>query len=80
MVLTIAKGRRLIAATTILLGLVCLITWARLTSFDWPENWHISSSGHKAWIFRGPYAEDKVVVIAKIHDDDVNWVTDELWE
>ena len=34
----------------------------------------------KAWIYSGPEAEDKVVVMAKIQSDDVDWVFDHLPE
>ena len=34
----------------------------------------------KAWIYSGPEAEDKAVVMAKIQSDDVNWVFEHLPE
>jgi hypothetical protein len=34
----------------------------------------------KAWIYSAPEAEDKAVVLAKVHSEDVNWVFDHLQE
>ncbi|EXJ71512.1 uncharacterized protein A1O5_05320 [Cladophialophora psammophila CBS 110553] len=34
----------------------------------------------KAWIYSGPEAEDKAVILAKVRSEDVNWVFDYLQE
>lgn len=34
----------------------------------------------KAWIYSGPEAEDKAVIMAKIQGDDVSWVFEHLPE
>ncbi|OAL33959.1 hypothetical protein AYO20_06794 [Fonsecaea nubica] len=35
-------------------------------------------NGSKAWIYSGPEAEDKAVILAKTHGEDVSWVFDNL--
>jgi hypothetical protein len=37
-------------------------------------------SPQKDYVYRGPESEDKVVVLAKIHSDDISWVMNELPE
>lgn len=34
----------------------------------------------KAWIYSGPEAEDKAVIMAKVQNDDVDWVFNHLPE
>ena len=38
------------------------------------------SNDSKAWIYSVPVAEDKAVILAKIHGEDVSWVFDHLPE
>ncbi len=37
-------------------------------------------NGSKAWIYSDPKAEDKAVILAKIHAEDVSWVFEHLRE
>jgi hypothetical protein len=37
-------------------------------------------SFQKDYIYRGPESEDKVVVLAKTHSEDISWVMNELPE
>ncbi|KAL8243957.1 hypothetical protein R6Q59_010215 [Mikania micrantha] len=37
-----------------------------------------SSTGHTGYIYRGPKAEDKAVIMAKVKTDNVDWVADQL--
>lgn len=45
-----------------------------------PGLWVLSSSGRRAWIYKGPDAQDKAVIVAKIKTDDVSWIFDQLQE
>ncbi|KAK4937653.1 hypothetical protein LTR10_021799 [Elasticomyces elasticus] len=37
-----------------------------------------SPTEQQSWIFRGPDAQDKAVIVPKIHGEDVSWVSDQL--
>ena len=52
--------------------------YSQLKAFGRNNSWLPSSQ--RSWIFKGPDAEDKAVILAKIHDEDVSWVMNELQE
>lgn len=40
----------------------------------------LSSSDQKSWIYKGPEAQDKAVILAKLKTEDVSWMSTELPE
>lgn len=56
---------------------VCLVWLFRSAVFDlWPPAIDYGSQ----YILKGPQAEDKVIVMAKMEAEDVSWVAEELPE
>ena len=50
-------------------------TYTRTTNYPLDDH-----SLQKDYIYRGPESEDKVVVLAKTHSEDISWVMNELPE
>ncbi len=44
------------------------------------KSWETNLGHESSYTFKGPQAEDKVVVIAKMASENVDWVTEELQE
>ncbi|OAP63616.1 hypothetical protein AYL99_02843 [Fonsecaea erecta] len=64
------------SAAAVFLLSVTFLSWSSLPRFL--DVWNNLFSGNRAWIYRGPEAEDKAVILAKIKAEDVSWVTNEL--
>ena len=77
MLISRAKHRYVWLAAVVLLVLLFLVRNddSRLSNF-----WIKSSSGGRAWIYKGPEAQDKAVILAKMKTEDVGWVSSELPE
>ncbi|KIW91936.1 uncharacterized protein Z519_06918 [Cladophialophora bantiana CBS 173.52] len=76
MLVSRVKYRYIWLATAALLISIVLFLWSSHSSF--PGFWVRLSSSDSAWIYKGPVAEDKVVILAKIKAEDVSWVASEL--
>ena len=71
-------GPRFAVIAALIFALSIFTLWRTYTR---TVNYPLSNyTPQKDYIYRGPESEDKVVVLAKIHSEDVTWVMNELPE
>lgn len=76
----VPKVRQRLLWLAAILFVVLLLSFFRTSLPSVSGFWIDTSSGHRAWIYKGPDAQDKAVILAKIKSEDVSWVSQELQE